>query len=215
MARDALERPERSMLGATQERWLADRLVESQRDGIAWRVLGQQVVFAGMRDAQGFVHNVDAWDGYPATRERILALWEQRGMRDNVILTGDVHSSWALDVPRDPYAAQGYDRGTRNEVWAVEFVTPGITSGSGVPPEHVEQAAASALRDNPHLHWIDLVRRGYAVLDVDRERAQCEWYHVASVERRGAEEHLAAAFRADRGGAGLVRIDVPRASTGR
>jgi alkaline phosphatase D len=97
----------------------------------------------------------------------------------------------------------------------VEFVTPGITSGSGVPPEHVEQAAASALRDNPHLHWIDLVERGYAVLDVDRERAQCEWYHVASVERRGAEEHLAAAFRADRGGAGLVRIDVPRASTGR
>jgi alkaline phosphatase D len=214
-AREALERPERSMLGPVQERWLADRLVESQRDAVAWRVLGQQVVFASMRDERGFVHNVDAWDGYPATRERILDLWQRRGLRDNVILTGDVHSSWALDVPHDAYAEGGYDGQAGGDVWAVEFVTPGITSGSGVRPENLAGATASAERDNPHLHWIDLAHRGYAVLDVDRERAQCEWYHMSDVERRGAPEHLAAVFRADRGGAGLVRVDAASGSPSR
>ncbi len=207
-AREALERPERSMLGPVQESWLADRLVESQRDAVAWRVLGQQVVFASLRDERGFVHNVDAWDGYPATRERILDLLQRRGLHDNVILTGDVHSSWALDVPRAPYAAGGYDSHAAGDVWAVEFVTPGITSGSGVRPEQLAEATASAERDNPHLHWIELAHRGYAVLDVDRERAQCEWYHVSDVEQRDSPVQLAAVFRADRGGAGLTRVDV-------
>jgi alkaline phosphatase D len=205
-ARESLERAERSMLGAAQERWLADEMVASQRDGIAWRLLGQQVVFASMRDREGFVHNVDAWDGYPATRDRLFDLWQERDLRDNVILTGDVHSSWALDVPRDAYAEGGYDAEPGGDVWAVEFVTPGISSRSGVRPDQVEVATASAYRDNPHLHWIDLAQRGYALLDVTHERVRCEWYHVASVEQRGTPEHLAAVLSAARGGAGLVRL---------
>ena len=116
---------------------LADQLVDSQRRGTAWRVLGQQVVFATLRDQRGFVHNVDSWDGYSATRDRIFDLWERRELRDNVILTGDVHSSWALDVVRDPYVAGGYDRAAGGDVWAAEFVTPGVTSRTGVPAEVV------------------------------------------------------------------------------
>lgn len=209
--REGLRRRDRTLLGPVQERWLADRLVGSQRDGVAWRLLGQQVVFAPMRDAQGFIQNPDAWDGYPATRGRLFDLWEERGLRDNVILTGDMHSSWALDVPRDPYDRRSYDPSSGRGALAVEFVTPSIATGGAAPREQAGSAAARALRENPHLRWVELTRNGYALLDVDRERAQCEWYHLDSVLRPQRREQLVAAFRARRGGQGLEPAPGPSA----
>ncbi len=184
----------RSLLGRAQEQWLADRAVASQRDGVAWRVIGQQVVFAPMRDPQGRVRNPDAWEGYAATRERLYDLWEERALVDNVILTGDVHSSWALDAPRDPFAASG-----GGPIHAVEFVTPGITSRTHVPPEHRREVEATVLAENPHLHWVEFGGRGFAILDLDRERARCEWFHVETVARRDAPARRVAAFEAPRG----------------
>ena len=192
--------PDRSILGAEQERWLADRVVASQRDGVVWRVLGQQVVFAPMHDEAGSVRNPDAWEGYSATRERLYGLWEERSLYDNVILTGDVHSSWALDVPRDPYRPEGYDEGPRRDVHAVEFVTPGITSLVGLPAARRAAITDSVLADNPHLHWVDFSGRGYAIVDFDRTRARCEWFHVDTVERPETGEELVAVFEAPRGG---------------
>jgi phosphodiesterase/alkaline phosphatase D-like protein len=47
----------------------------------------------------------DAWDGYVANRERIVAGLVNSPVRNAVVLTGDVHSHWASDVrewPDDP-----------------------------------------------------------------------------------------------------------------
>ncbi|PAF11715.1 hypothetical protein CHH61_25810, partial [Shouchella clausii] len=60
------------MLGEKQERWLLDGLTTSQAK---WNVLAQQVFFArrdGAFGPEGERYSMDAWDGYPGARQRIL-----------------------------------------------------------------------------------------------------------------------------------------------
>ena len=123
----ALTSPRRSMLGAEQEAWLYDRLRRSsQRAGTAWRLLGQQVIFAPFVPQVGSALEVDNWEGYPAARTRFFDCVERDRIADVAVLTGDIHSSWALDLPRSPLS--GYDSTTGRGSLAVEIITPAVTS---------------------------------------------------------------------------------------
>jgi alkaline phosphatase D len=193
---------ERSLLGRDQEAWLGATLAASQRDGVRWRVLGQQVMLAPLRGRDGGSGNPDAWEGYPGSRERLRASLERDGVRDVVCLTGDVHSSWAFELPRYPYARD--PERAAAPAWGVEFATPGITSpGRYAPPEAIVRAR-ELLAEHPHLRWVDLHRRGYALLDLDRERAQAEWYFVESIEEPRSAEVFGRAFRTRHGESRLV-----------
>jgi len=64
--------PRRTLLGDRQERWLADRLRQSQQRGAAWRLLGQQIVFSPMSMPGRPVWNTDIWEAYPAARRRVF-----------------------------------------------------------------------------------------------------------------------------------------------
>ncbi|MGW6461412.1 alkaline phosphatase D family protein, partial [Streptomyces sp. NPDC055078] len=68
----ASEDPARTVLGSAQERWLLDGWRASKA---RWNVLPQQMTFARRRDAPGAAYrlSMDAWDGYPAARRRVLA----------------------------------------------------------------------------------------------------------------------------------------------
>ncbi len=70
----ALTNPQRWMLGAEQEAWLYDALRTSQRTGTAWRLLGQQVIFAPFVPQVGSALEVDNWEGYPAAPVAVLRL---------------------------------------------------------------------------------------------------------------------------------------------
>jgi alkaline phosphatase D len=205
-----LTRADRTLLGSDQEEWLERQLAASARQRMAWRVLAQQIQMAPLRkDATGAIRNPDAWDGYPVSRERVLSQLERQGLRDNVVLTGDLHSSWALDVPRDPEA---YDPESGRGSLAVEFVAPGISAPGLLDPARAEDRAARVMAEQPHVRWVDFFHRGYALLDVDRERAQCEWYHVETVDRPLAKERFARAFRSRRGADRLEPVSRPSAA---
>jgi alkaline phosphatase D len=62
---------------------------------------------------------------------------------------------------------------------------------------------------HPHVRWVDLLHRGYALLDVDRERAQCEWWFVATVAERRCRESFAQAWRTLRGRSHLEAVRRP------
>ena len=47
--------------------------------------------------------NTDSWDGYRAARGRVFDAAASAGVTHLVVLTGDVHSSWAYDLARDPF----------------------------------------------------------------------------------------------------------------
>ncbi|MFO0608905.1 MAG: alkaline phosphatase D family protein [Polyangiales bacterium] len=178
----------RQLLGDDQERWLFDRLTRSTA---RWKVLGQQVMLSPLREFR----DPDQWDGYPSARQRLVDLIRRMNLRDVAVLTGDRHASWAMDVPVDP--AQ-YDPATGNGAAAVEFVTPAVSSPSiySMP----ESLRPTFLAQNPHVRFLDLVERGYVVVDVTPERLQGAFFHVRDVERAdGGEERLAAALSAQTG----------------
>lgn len=183
--------PGRQMLGAPQEEWLAEALARSVIDDVPWRLVGQQVMVAPLTVA-GRVLNVDQWDGYPTARARLLDLLDEA--RDCVVLTGDIHSSWAMDLPRD---LATYDRVSGQGSVGVELVAPAVTS-PGLTGA-LATAASEAARLLPHIRWADLRRRGFVVVDVDRERMQADWYHLEDVTTRAQPATYAAGFVARRG----------------
>lgn len=192
--------PARSMLGAEQERWLADGLRRSAASGRKWQVLGQQVIMgqrrqppeiaqaapmlapdirrrveAGALAAQaGLPLSFDMWDGYPAARSRLLQSAVGAGA-NMIVLSGDSHNAWAFDIDHDGAPA------------AVEFAGHSVTSPGfegylpQVPPTTVAQML---VRANPQLKWADTGRRGYLTLELTRTRATGEFLFLDTIRRR-------------------------------
>ncbi len=200
--------PMRTMLGAAQEAWLVDQLRESQRSETGWRLLGQQVMFSRMTPSGQRVRNADAWDGYQGARERVLDVLHQHRIKDVVILTGDVHSSWAMDVPRSAW--DNYHAQTGEGSLAVEVTTPPISSPPIFAADGQGRERGAALRVLlPHLKFMDGESRGYVVLDVTRERVHLDYFFVPTVQQRSDAEAHAAAFVTERGSSHLVDAGKP------
>jgi alkaline phosphatase D len=191
----------RSILGRAQENWLFDRLRASRRDGAAWRLIGQQVLFAPITPAGFKVQNVDAWDGYPAARRRVLDFLRTERLPDMAILTGDIHSSWAMDVPPGPQVGQP-SAGT--DSLAVEIVTPAISSPPLFTIEGAREAVPLVRLVSPHIKYLEGDRNGYVVAEVTRARLTADWYHVPSVTERTARESHGARYVCERGSSRLV-----------
>jgi alkaline phosphatase D len=164
------ERPERTMLGAAQERWLAEGL---QASDSRWNLLVQQTLFApfnqGTRDAPRWW--TDAWDGYPAARERLVRVLANGQVRNPVILGGDVHCFYATDIPAGGPGGPGDGR-----VVATEFVGSSISS-RGWSREQLGRY----LPQNPHIRFAEPERRGYAVMDVTATQADVRFRAIQDV----------------------------------
>ena len=192
-----LDDPDRQLLGMEQESWVTEQLANADAQ---WVLVGQQVIMAEVRIGENPI-NADQWDGYRAARARFYAL--AQGVPNVVVLTGDIHSSWAFDLAVDPHG--DYDPETGAGSVGVEFVTPAVTS-AGFPTN----AAGAALVSNPHLRWAELTQRGYVVLDIDASRVQASWWWVEDVERPdGDAERFASAWAVYDGTRHLVEEDAP------
>ena len=199
----ALADPQRSIMGAAQEAWCFDQLRESNRAGTPWRLLGQQVMFARMTPAAQKVRNADSWDGYQGARERVLDFLQRERVKDLVILTGDVHSSWAMDVPRTAW--DGYTGRTGEGSLAVDFTTPAISSPPIFAADGQGRERAAALKVMlPHLKFMDGEHRGYVVVDVTPNQVQADYYFVPTVAERTDAETRVASLVTERGSSHLV-----------
>lgn len=192
--------PSRSMLGSAQEQWLSDSLADSQRRGIRWRLLGQQTLM-GQLVLDGRASILDRWDGYPAARQRLFETLQRRSIDNVVVLTGDIHSSWGLDLAPNPFEAASYDSATGQGAVAVEAVCPGLTS-----PGPFRRGRSRALTDHirkthPHVRYLEGKRRGYVVLDIRQERVRCEWHLLPTVEERSTAQVLDQALEVRSGAA--------------
>ena len=206
--------PTRTLLGAEQEAWLATRLRTSTAK---WKFLGQGVMFAHLKlqgaplSAGGDLFtNSDQWDGYQPARDRLYDVLKgdaRNAPVDNcVVLTGDIHSSWANDLTQDPNnpntATGGYNPVTGAGSRAVEFVgtsvsSPGLNDPTG--------GTAAFLRSvNPHMKYIDFNQRGYMLLDVTPQRAVCEWHFVDTVAAISNVQTFGVAFEVQLGSNHLV-----------
>jgi alkaline phosphatase D len=175
--------PARSITGAEQEAWLLDGF---RRSSARWDILGQQVFF-GQRDnnsGPAKVVSMDSWDGYAASRDRITRGWVDAGVRNPVVLTGDVHAHWADELKLDWTDPTSRTVGT-------ELVCSSITStgdGADVVPGTHPWAAW-----NPHLRFYNN-QRGYVRTRITREALTADFRVVPYVTRPGATAHTRATF---------------------
>ncbi|MFE5834949.1 alkaline phosphatase D family protein [Streptomyces sp. NPDC056508] len=187
------EDPSRTLTGAAQERWLLDGW---RRSRARWNLLPQQVVFAERRDrpTADFKLSMDSWDGYPASRQRILAGAEAAGVENLMVLTGDVHVSYGLDLKAD-------FRDPASRTVGTEIVTTSITSGKDGAdrPSNYDKL----MQANPHLRFFN-GRRGYVKVSLDRESARADFRTVPYVTTPGAPVTTAASFVTEAGNPGLT-----------
>jgi alkaline phosphatase D len=192
-----LTNPDRDLLGSEQEAWLLSELNRSLSDGIPWRLIGQQVMLGQVHNpliGPTCVANPDQWDGYAAARARLLAALASDRIDNVVILTGDIHSSWAIEISDDPFDASVYDPATGAGSCAVEFVTPAVSS-PGIPdPAQARLLEQVLAQTHPHVKFAELNRQGYLLLNVSRERVQADFYHVGDVRQRERSEALVASY---------------------
>ena len=193
----------RELLGMKQQAWLADGLKRSASAGKPWQVLVQQVLMGNLvtaprlteglpADLPAYIRqrilagamagraelplNMDAWDGYPAARERVFraALDANANL---ISLAGDTHNAWAFDLDH------------AGEKVGVEFGVQGVTSpglesyASYLPVDVLERETVA---HNRQLKWMDGSRRGYMAVELTPASASSEFRFVSSVREKGA-----------------------------
>lgn len=138
--------------------------------------------------------SMDAWDGYRASRARVVAGAQATGVENWLILTGDVHVGYALDVKEDFDDPESATVGT-------EVTCTSVASGR----DGVEQPANWDLymRANPHMKFYN-GKRGYVRVGLDREAARLDFRTVSAVTTPGAPVTTAASFVTEAGNPGLT-----------
>ncbi|GGM17394.1 alkaline phosphatase [Streptomyces fumigatiscleroticus] len=186
------EDPARTLTGDAQERWLINGW---HRSDALWNVVPQQVTFSRRFNSTTLPSKVsmDSWDGYPASRERILAGAQAAGIENLMVLTGDVHVHYGFDIKRDFGDPDSRTVGT-------EIVTTSVTSGGNGSEKPSNWATYMAA--NPHLKFYNGLR-GYATVALGRESARADFKTVSQVTTEGAPLTTAASFVTEVGDQGL------------
>jgi alkaline phosphatase D len=142
--------PQRTMLGDEQEQWLLDTI---GTQGTIWNAIGNQTVMADFT-LNGAVLNYDQWDGYPASRQRLLDGIAAQQIANVIVLTGDIHLAGVTTV---------VDPGSAAPV-AIEFVATSISSSGAV-----DATLTSLLQSFPNIVDVELAHRGYTLHEVTRD----------------------------------------------
>lgn len=191
--------PSATMMGSTQESWLAHALKSNART-TNWQLVGVGTIVGRTlmptdalswlrRDAtaktiRNFTDDIrasraglpmwmDRWDGYPAARSRLLRAGQQADA-DLVLLSGDSHNAWAFALSEDGKRA------------GVEFAGHSVTSNGfensfSADPLNV---ARGFVATNPELRWADTSRRGYMMFDIRPGKVAGEWLFMQTIKTR-------------------------------
>ncbi len=165
----AISDTSRTIISAQQFEWLTSHI---RQDSARWIALGQQVMMAPLM-AFGTVLNPDQWDGYPIQRQRLYDSLLAYQTNNLIVLTGDLHTAWANDLP-----LANYNSSTGDNAIGVEFIATSISSGKVSVPGG--PALVQSL--NPHVKFVDLTQYGYFILDLTQERAQAEFVFINDVK---------------------------------
>lgn len=186
--------PQRSMIGLPQEQWLFDGLATSKA---RWNVIANDVLMARLRqdNADASITGgywTDDWDGYPASRTRLLDHIAKSKPSNPVVITGDIHSFWANDLKAD------FDN-PNSPTLASELVGTSVTSYG--PPYDL---FAKFVPNNPHVKFFDSRKRGYVSVELTRDKLVSRFQSVSDVRDPNAEISTLVSFVIEDGKPGPV-----------
>lgn len=231
----SLLNPARSMLGTAQEQWLATSLAGPRAttwdligqqvmvgqlyvpqvpvapgvdplidDFNAIGMLGDALVAQGVLPGLGIGFNLDSWDGYIPARQRLFQVLD--GVANPVVVTGDFHNAWAVDLVPENVLEAGWTPTSTGAV-GVEFITSSVTSPGfedEVAPALLPGLIGVIQAKNPHIRFADLVRRGYVVVEFSPTEAFGQFFFTDRIDQQSTVEQVGPRYRIAAGTKGLI-----------
>ncbi|TFD80645.1 alkaline phosphatase [Cryobacterium sp. Sr8] len=224
MVDPAIGDPARTLTGAAQMDWLLDGFSGAETQ---WKLIGNPVMIAPVRfpstlSAQevgavsqllgsttidGVPYNVDQWDGYTADRSRVISHLRDNAITDAVFLTGDIHSSWACDVPADPLTYPSNGASVAAELVCTSVTSDNLDDILGTHPRTASVAVEEAFKAaNPHVKYLDFDSHGFSVLEVTPGALRMDWYVLSDRTSRAATSTLSASWQVAAGTQAVSRV---------
>jgi alkaline phosphatase D len=175
-----------TLMGASQKKWLKDSLTSSHA---TWNVLAQQVMMGMVDTAPGEEHgySMDQWPGYAHERIEMGKFFQDKKIKNPVVLTGDIHSNWVNNLRVD-------DRQADKPIIATEFVGTSITSGGN----GTEQEVATLKAENPCVQFHNR-QRGYVRCTLTAKDWRSDYIVVPDVSVPGGVSVNKASFIVEAG----------------
>lgn len=210
----------REMLGQAQMDFIDRTFRDSVAAGQPWRLIANQIIMAKVTspdlsphmteedivalerewsEGRAFVEfsklglpsNLDAWDGYPAARERFYQMAQSAGADGMIVVTGDTHTWWANDLVTKEGTPVGVELGVHS-----------VTSPSPYRKEFLggkgEEYALLTNRENKDVRYLSGDDHGFIDLTITREKAEAIFHAVDSVETQNYNAFKKAGFEIDK-----------------
>ena len=183
-----------TIMGKDQEAWLYRQLAKRNP---RWSVLAQQVILSqiDLDPGPGELFMMDKWDGYAAARKRLTDRLIEQKKENAIVLSGDNHNNWAIDVKAD-------FENEKSPIVGAEFAGTSLTSG-GDGADMAEEYA-KALPANPHIRFHNS-QRGYVRCIVTPEQWISDYRIVPYITREGAPVSTRASFVVEAGRPGMEK----------
>jgi alkaline phosphatase D len=188
-----LDDPGRTMLGGRQEAWMQGQLTTSPA---RWNLLAQGTLMGYNNEAPLPEHRywTDAWNGYPAARERLMKFLSERHISNPVVLSGDIH---AFVVSGLHLKAADLN----SPIVAPEFVATSLSSDP-VPETYFE----TARKLNPNLLTATGQYRGYIKFDINKDNLRADLVALDTVKKPDSERKTLISYIVEGGKAVPIAI---------
>ena len=194
---DVLNNPERQILGDKQREFVVDTLKESTTSKKPWQLIGNQTLISEvtapnfadwLSDEEkqrladwikpllgltrlGTPFGLDSWNGYGAERQWFYSEAADHAA-NTIVLTGDTHAAWALEMNNADGGWRGVELGTTS------ISSPGLPDALGLSAARLDALLKQA---NANLHYVETGHRGYLTVKFTREQATAEFHQISSV----------------------------------
>ncbi len=197
-----------SVLGVRQDTWLKEQLKNSTA---TWKLIGnQEMMGSWLREGlpswipgDGKVFDDSNWDGFFDDRNKLYDFLDSNKIKNFVVLTGDAHMSFVIDLAKTPKDKKTYNRHTGEGAVGVEFLEPSVTRGNMSDTKRVPKGFIPLIQTvsnsvNPHHVWVNFAKHGYGTIDVTPERCVAEYWYLP-IHKKTSKEKFGRGFTVKQG----------------
>ncbi len=198
----------KTVLGLKQDAWFKNNLATSTAQ---WHLIGNQEMMTDwlsegapkfLKQGNGRVFDESNWNGFPDDRNRLYAFMDSIKLKNVVVLTGDIHMSFVMNMTATPKDKKVYNKKTGEGSIGVEITGPSISrinmKEAGVPGGLIPAIQSFSRGLNPHHVWCQFSKHGYFTLNVTPEKCTAEFWY-SDIKKQTTKETFGRGFTVSNG----------------